>query len=39
MGIVPKHFFIIDQNTSKEHIESKLHILKRIPCRGEFMKI
>ncbi|KAG5881656.1 hypothetical protein JTB14_002151 [Gonioctena quinquepunctata] len=34
LGIVPRHFFMIGNNTSRERLERKLRILKRIPCRA-----
>ncbi|XP_074040194.1 retinal guanylyl cyclase 2 isoform X2 [Leptinotarsa decemlineata] len=33
LGIVPRHFFMIGKNT-REQLERKLRILKRIPCRA-----
>ncbi|XP_068903394.1 retinal guanylyl cyclase 2 isoform X4 [Tenebrio molitor] len=37
IGIIPRHFFMIGRNNSKRHIENKLRILKRIPCRAVVM--
>ncbi|CAH0556431.1 unnamed protein product [Brassicogethes aeneus] len=36
VGVVPRHFLMIGQNTSQENIENKLGLLKKIPCRGLF---
>ncbi|XP_063902841.1 retinal guanylyl cyclase 2 isoform X2 [Zophobas morio] len=37
IGIIPRHFFMIGRNNSKRHIENKLRILKKIPCRAVVM--
>ncbi|XP_044266465.1 retinal guanylyl cyclase 2 isoform X2 [Tribolium madens] len=34
IGIIPRHFFMIERNSSRRHLENKLRILKRISCRA-----